>query len=108
MANEEQTRNETARPNGSDAVRLAAIVESSADAIIGKSLDGTIESWNAGAEHLYGYSAAEAIGQQISILLPKGSEDELPALMARIKAGERISHYETVRVKKDGQCVNVE
>ncbi len=88
-------------------MRLAAIVESSTDAIIGKSLDGTIESWNAGAENLYGYSAAEAIGQQISILLPKGSEDELPTLMARIKVGERISNYETVRVKKDGQYADV-
>jgi len=107
MANEEQTHSAVAHANGVAAMRLAAIVESSTDAIIGKTLDGTIEIWNAGAENLYGYSASEAIGQQISILLPKGSEDELPALMARIKAGERISNYETIRVTKDGKYADV-
>src|SRR5690606_26307445 len=65
------------------------------------------ESWNTGAEFIYGYSAKEAIGRPISILLPKGSEDELPALMQRIKAGERISNYETTRVRKNGQYADV-
>ena len=82
--------------------RLAAIVESSEDAIIGKSLEGTILSWNGGAEKLYGYSAEEAIGKSIAIVVPADHPAELPEILRRLAAGERITHYETVRVRKDG------
>lgn len=86
---------------------LAAIVDSSDDAIIGKTLDAIIVSWNAGAERLYGYSAAEVIGQPIAILIPSDHPDELPAIMSRLKRGERIEHYETQRVRKDGARLTV-
>jgi len=86
---------------------LASIVESSDDAIIGKAADGTIVSWNRGAELLYGYPAAEVIGKPVSILAPSDRADEVPGILARIKRGERISHFETVRVRKDGTPVDV-
>ena len=86
---------------------LAAIVESSDDAIIGKTLDGKIASWNRGAERLYGYTAEEIVGQPLSVLVPPDHPDELPAIMERIKRGERIEHFETVRVRKDGSRVDV-
>lgn len=87
--------------------RLAAIVESASDAIIGISLDGTIESWNKAAEHLFGYSESEAGGQAVSILLPPDFEDELPELLKRIRAGETIEAYEAVRARKDGVQIAV-
>jgi len=87
--------------------RLAAIVDSSEDAIIGKTLDTTIVSWNRGAEQIYGYTTAEAIGQPIGILLPPGSEDEVPAIMARIRRGEKVEHYETKRQRMDGAIIDV-
>jgi PAS domain S-box-containing protein len=87
--------------------RLAAIVESSDDAIIGTSLDGVITNWNAGAEALYGYAAAEAIGRKISFLAPPGRLSEVRSILAREKAGERVEHFETVRRKKDGSLVDV-
>lgn len=87
--------------------RLAAIVDSSEDAIIGKTLDTTIVSWNRGAERIYGYTTVEAIGQPIGILLPPGSEDEVPAIMARIRRGEKVEHYETKRQRKDGAIIDV-
>jgi PAS domain S-box-containing protein len=87
--------------------RLAAIVDSSEDAIIGKTLDTTIVSWNRGAERIYGYTTAEAIGQPIGILLPPGSEDEVPAIMARIRRGKKVEHYETKRKRKDGAIIDV-
>src|SRR5437763_3858289 len=74
---------------------LAAIVDSSDDAIIGKTLTGTIVSWNVGAERLYGYQADEVIGQPIAILIPPDRPDELPAIMSQLAQGERIDHYET-------------
>ncbi|MDF3041567.1 MAG: signal transduction histidine kinase, partial [Thermomicrobiales bacterium] len=86
---------------------LAAIVESSDDAIIGKTLQGTITSWNRGAERLYGYAAAEAVGQPISLIIPPELPSELPGIMARLRRGERIDHYETVRVRKDGTRLDV-
>ena len=86
---------------------LAAIVESSDDAIISKTLAGTITSWNRGAEILYGYSAAEAVGQPISLIIPPERPSELPAIMERLRRGERIDHYETVRVRKDGTRLDV-
>ena len=93
--------------NGAAMRRLAAIVESSNEAIIGKSLDGTIESWNEGAERLFGYEASDVIGHPISMLLPPGTEDELPELLSRIGAGERVERIETIRVRKDGQHLHV-
>jgi PAS domain S-box-containing protein len=89
------------------AARLAAIVESSDDAIIAKSLDGTIVSWNEGAERLYGYSAAEAIGRFISFLVPPHLHEDLSLILTRIKRGEHIRHFETTRQKKDGTMVDV-
>jgi len=86
---------------------LAAIVESSDDAIIGKTLDGTITSWNPGAERIYGYRAEEVIGRPISILVPPDHSDELPPIFERLRRGERIDHYQTVRVHKDGKRITV-
>ena len=86
---------------------LAAIVESSEDAIVGKDLDGVITSWNPAAEQLYGYTAEEAIGRPISILIPPGRPTELPSIMERLRRGERIRHFETTRVRKDGSTVDV-
>jgi len=75
---------------GQARAQLAAIVQSSEDAIIGKTLDGTITSWNPAAARLYGYSAAEAIGQSVSLLFPPDHRDELPELLARVARGESI------------------
>jgi PAS domain S-box-containing protein len=86
---------------------LAAIVESSDDAVIGKTLDGTIVSWNAGAERIYGYSAEELVGRPISMLVPPNRPDEVPAILERLKRGEHIDHFETVRVRKDGKQIDV-
>jgi len=82
--------------------QLAAIVESSDDAIIGKTLDGIITSWNRGAERIYGYTAAEVLGQPIALLIPPDILDALPGILVRLMRGERIEHYETQRVCKDG------
>jgi PAS domain S-box-containing protein len=96
-------RDITERKLAEQELRLhAAIVESSDDAIISKSLDGVILSWNAGAERLYGYTAAEMKGQPISVLVPPDRPDEIPDILERIRRGEQIKHYETVRVRKDG------
>jgi len=89
------------------ALRLAAIVESSDDAIIGKTLEGIIMDWNPGAERLYGYTAAEVIGRPISLLIPRDRPDELPAIIEQLKRGERIDHYETERITKHGQRISV-
>ncbi len=87
--------------------QLAAIVNSSTDAIIGKSLNGTILSWNDGAEQLYGFSAEEVLGKPISILVPTDHVNEVPEILSRIGRGERISHYETLRSRKDGSLIHV-
>ncbi len=87
--------------------RLAAIVESSDDAIIGKTLDGVVTSWNAAAERLYGYSAAEMIGLPVSLLAPPERPDEVPAILERIRRGERVDHYESVRIAKGGRRMAV-
>jgi PAS domain S-box-containing protein len=87
--------------------RLAAIVESSDDAIVAKTLDGTILSWNAGAEGIYGYSAAEVVGRSISLLVPPDRPDELPQILAKLARGERIAHYQTQRVRKDGRRIHI-
>jgi PAS domain S-box-containing protein len=87
--------------------QLAAIVASSHDAIVGESLEGVITSWNAGAERLYGYSAREVIGQPIALLVPPERSDELPAILASLRKGERLQDVETVRMRKDGQRLDV-
>jgi len=87
--------------------RLAAIVSSSSEAIIGKTLDGTVTDWNVGAEKLYGYRAGEVIGKPINILVPPGYPDDVPALLERIGKGESIERYETVRMRKDGKKIQV-
>src|ERR1043166_860915 len=86
---------------------LAAIVESSDDAIVSKDLNGTITSWNAGAERVYGYSAEEIIGKPLQILIPPERYNEEPGILERIRRGEFIEHYETVRRRKDGRLINV-
>jgi two-component system CheB/CheR fusion protein len=87
--------------------RLASIVESSDDAIVSKTLDGVITSWNAGAERLYGYSTAEALGRPISFIVPLDRTDEMPRILARLERGEHIESYETVRMRKNGTRVEV-
>jgi len=87
--------------------RLAAIVESTDDAIIAKDLNGVITNWNSGAEKLYGYKAEEVIGKPIAILIPRDRPDEEPAILAKLRRGERIDHYETIRMAKDGSRINV-
>jgi PAS domain S-box-containing protein len=87
--------------------RLAAIVESSEDAIVGKTLDSTILSWNTAAERLFGYTAEEAVGRSITILIPAERQDEEDFIMERLRRGERIEHYETVRIAKDGRLLDV-
>jgi PAS domain S-box-containing protein len=87
--------------------RLAAIVDSSDDAIFSKSLDGTILSWNQGAQKLYGYSPEEAIGQEVSLLFPPHAGNETQEIMEHIRRGELIKHHETIRVKKAGTPVEV-
>jgi two-component system CheB/CheR fusion protein len=87
--------------------QLAAIIESSDDAIIGKDLNGIIASWNRGAEKLFGYSAQEAIGKSITMLIPSDCKDEETKILNRIRRGERIYHYEAVRQRKDGSLVDI-
>ncbi len=87
--------------------RLAAIVESSDDIIISKTLDGIITSWNTGAENIYGYNESEMIGKPISILLPPERSDETANILEQIKTGLRLVHYETVRQRKDGRRIDV-
>jgi two-component system CheB/CheR fusion protein len=87
--------------------QLAAIVDSSADAIIGHAFDGTITSWNAGAEAIFGYGSREAIGQPFSILIPTQSADAVPGMLDQVKRGERIAHFEINRVRKDGKVIDV-
>lgn len=87
--------------------RLAAIVESSGDAIVSKNLDGIITSWNVGAERLFGYQAQEVVGKPITILIPDNRQDEEPAILARLRKGERVEHFETIRRRKDGSLVEL-
>ncbi len=89
------------------ALQLAAIVESSDDAIVSKDLNGTIKSWNRGATRLFGYTAEEAIGKSITILIPPDRLDEEPKILQRIRQGERVEHFETVRRRKDGSLVDI-
>lgn len=86
---------------------LAAIVESSDDAIISKDLNGIITSWNAAAERLFGYTAREAVGKPVLILIPEDRHGEERDILRRLRAGQRIEHYETIRLRKDGSLVDV-
>ena len=87
--------------------RLAAIVASSDDAIISKSLDGIIVTWNEGATRIFGWQPQEVIGKSITILIPPDRLEEEPAILARLRAGQRVDHYQTVRVRKDGTLVDI-
>ncbi len=86
---------------------LASIVESSEDAIIGKTLDGTILSWNLGAQKIYGYTADEVMGKSISILIPPDKTDEVPSLLQKVRQEQCIEHYETVHMRKDGKQIDI-
>ena len=100
--------NKTNSAAPSDAARwLAAIVESSDDAIIGKNLDGIITSWNSGAQRIFGYSSDEAIGKPITILIPKNLWAEETEILKRLRSGSRIDHFETTRVRKDGSTIAI-
>ncbi len=102
------TRDITEQLQAEKALRhLAAIVETTDDAVISKDLNGIITSWNPAAERLYGYKAEEVIGKPVSILIPEEWPDEEPKILARIRRGERIDHYETIRVAKDGRRLPV-
>jgi PAS domain S-box-containing protein len=97
----ERTRAEEAR------ARLAAIVESSDDAIVGKTLDGVIRSWNASAERLFGYTAQEAIGQSILLIIPPERQAEEKMILERLRRGERVDHFDTVRLAKGGRPIDI-
>ena len=97
--------NDILRPEAQ--ARLAAIVESSDDAIVSKNLDGVILSWNKGAERIFGYTAEEAIGRSITMLIPPDRQHEEPMILSRLRKGERIDHYETVRITRDGRLIDV-
>ncbi len=92
---------------GLDRARLAAIVVSSDDAIVSKTLDGIITSWNLGAERLFGYSEDEAVGKHISLIIPSDRRDEEAEVLARLRRGEKIDHFETIRQAKNGRRLNV-
>ena len=96
-------RKQVERANG----LLAAIVDYSDDAIVSKSLDGMITSWNKGAERIFGYTAEEAVGQHITLIVPRDQRDEEAGILERLWRGERIEHFETVRVRKDGDPVDI-
>jgi two-component system CheB/CheR fusion protein len=101
-------RDITARNRGEEALRrLAAIIESSDDAIISKDLNGTITSWNAAAERLFGYKPEEIIGKPVTTLIPIDRHHEEPVILGRIRRGERLDHYETVRRRKDGSMFDI-
>ena len=87
--------------------RLSAIIESTEDAIVSKTLDGVIRSWNAGAERLFGYTAEEAVGQPVTLIIPPERQDEERLILERLCRGEPVEHFETVRVAKDGRRIDV-
>ena len=86
---------------------LAAIIDSADDAIVAKDLDGVIQSWNAGAERVFGYSASEIIGRPVRTLIPEDRQSEEDAILAQLRRGERIEHFETIRLRKDGHLIHV-
>lgn len=94
-------------PVARDSELLAAIVENSDDAILTKNLDGIITSWNSGAQRLFGYTADEIVGRPILALIPPNRHDEEPRIIDRIRRGERVDHFETIRLRKDGAEVHI-
>ena len=105
-ANDELDRRKT-RDLRDSQNRLALIVDSSRDAILAKNLDGIITHWNKGAEAMYGYTALEMIGRNVSVLCPQDRPDEIPGILAKIRHGERVEYFESVRVTKDGRRLNM-
>ena len=105
-ANEELDRRKSRELRDSQN-RLALIVDSSQDAIIGKNLDGIITHWNKGAQQMYGYTAQEMIGRPITVLCPQDRLDEIPGILGKIRQGNQVEYFESVRVTKDGRRVNV-
>ena len=103
----EELHQKTTEQLGEYRSRLALIIDSSEDAILSKDLNGTITSWNKGAERIYGYSPEEVVGKPISLLVPEDHPDEIPGILRKIAAGERIEHHESVRVTKDGRRLEV-
>lgn len=101
--------NQTAADVGAEhaRARLAAVVESSDDAIISKTLEGIITSWNLGAERIFGYTADEIVGQSVLKLIPPDRRHEEPVILDRIRNGQRVDHYETVRMRKDGSLIDI-
>src|SRR5919198_730695 len=87
--------------------RLAAIVDSADDAIVSKTLDGVITSWNRSAERIFGWTAAEAVGQRITLIIPRERWAEEDDVLARIRKGQSVDHFDTVRVTKEGQRIDV-
>ncbi len=103
----EELHQRTTEQLGEYRSRLASIIDSSEDAILSKGLDGTITSWNKGAERIYGYAPEEVVGKHISMLLPDDRPEEIPEILRKIARGERIEHHESVRVTKDGRRLDV-
>jgi len=95
------------KPSAEMLSHFAAVIEYSDDAIITKTLNGVISSWNPGAQRLFGYTAAEAIGKPVTMLIPDNHLDEEPGILERLRRGDRIDHYETIRRRKDGELINV-
>src|SRR5258708_33654492 len=86
---------------------LASIVDSSEDAITAKTTDGIVTSWNRGAERVYGYSAEEILGRPVAVLIPPDRPDDMDGILAKVRNGERVEHYETVRRRKDGKLIDI-
>ncbi|HXY03109.1 MAG TPA: ATP-binding protein, partial [Terriglobales bacterium] len=107
MARMRSERTEVERALRLDSELLAAIVASSDDAIVSKNLEGIITSWNKGAERIFGYSVEEAVGQHITLIIPEDRRDEENEILARLRRGERIDHFDTVRRRKDGTLLDV-
>ncbi len=105
-ANEELHRR-TAEQLGEYRSKLASIIDSSEDAIYSKDMDGTVASWNKGAEHMYGYAPEEMIGKHVSVLAAPDRQDEIPEILRKIAQGQRIEHYESERMTKDGRKLDV-
>ncbi|MFY9911140.1 MAG: PAS domain S-box protein, partial [Candidatus Sulfotelmatobacter sp.] len=103
----EELSQRTAEQIGEYRAKLASIIDSSEDAILAKSRDGIITAWNRGAERIYGYTAEEVIGKNVSMLVPSDLPDEIPEILRKIARGESIEHYESVRVTKDGRRLDV-
>ena len=107
MNHDEQEAKDLLARLGDERARLAAIIDSSDDAIVSKSLDGVIASWNRGAERMFGWSADEAVGRHITLIIPEDRHSEEHEVLARIRRGETVDHFETVRVTKDGRLRNI-